>query len=76
MIVIDSVCIDVELALILTTIGHLIFKLVELLIAEILVLIMDRFGTLRNLLHIGLGLLSQVVSLLQLKKDLSLKIHG
>lgn len=69
-----SVSIDICLAQVIAAISNLIFELVELLSAQVR-LIIGRLGTLGNFLNVRFGLLCQVVCLLKLKKDLGLKIH-
>ena len=61
----------------MTAIGHLIFKPVQLLIAQILVLlVVDWLCGFSDLFDISLGLFRQVIGLLQLKQNLCLQVHG
>ena len=78
LVVVDAaVCINVDMALIMATIGHLILKPVQLLIAQILILlVVDRLGSFSDLLDISLGLFSQVVGLLQFEQNLCLQVQG
>ena len=78
LVVVDaSICINVEMALIMATIGHLILEPVQLLIAQILILlVVDWLGSFSDLLDISLGLFSQVVCLLKFEENLSLQVHG
>lgn len=65
------------MALIMATIGHLILEPVQLLIAQILILlVVDWLGSFSDLLDISLGLFSQVVCLLKFEENLSLQVHG
>ena len=78
LVVVDAaICIDVDEALIMAAIGHLILKPVQLLIAQILVLlVVDWLCSFSDLLDVSLGLFRQVIGLLQFKQNLCLQVHG
>ena len=66
LVVVDAaVRIDVDMALIMATVGHFILESVQLFVAQILLLIVDRFCSFSDLLDIRLGLFGQVIGLLQ-----------